>query len=65
MLNGKSLLDYTNIFSPSEYEKNEIIILKYFQQILERWLRIKSFAFKLISIENLKTLKHQIFSVNH
>ena len=65
MLNGKSLLDYTNIFSPSEYEKNEIIILKYFQQILERWWRIKSFAFKLISIENLKTLKHQIFSVNH
>ena len=31
MLNGKSLLDYTNLFSPNRYEKNDRIILKYFQ----------------------------------
>ena len=31
MLKGKSLLDYTNLFSPKEYEKNNKIILKYFQ----------------------------------
>ena len=31
MLNGKSLLDYTNLFSPNGYEKNDRIILKYFQ----------------------------------
>ena len=31
MLQGKSLLDYTNLFSPNEYEKNDTIILKYFQ----------------------------------
>ena len=31
MLKVKSLLDYTNSFSPSEYEKNDKIILKYFQ----------------------------------
>ena len=31
MLKGKSLLDYTNLFSPNEYEKNDKIILKYFQ----------------------------------
>ena len=30
MLKGKSLLDYTNLFSPNEYEKNDKIILKYF-----------------------------------
>ena len=30
MLNGKSLQDYTNLFSPYEYEKNDKIILKYF-----------------------------------
>ena len=30
MLKGKSLLDYTNLFSTNEYEKNDIIILKYF-----------------------------------
>ena len=26
MLKGKSLLDYTNLFSPNEYEKNDKII---------------------------------------
>ena len=31
MLKGKSLLDYTNLFSPNEYRKNDKIILKYFQ----------------------------------
>ena len=31
MLKGKSLLEYTNLFSPNEYKKNNKIILKYFQ----------------------------------
>ena len=31
MLKGKSFLDHTNLFSPNEYEKNDKIILKYFQ----------------------------------
>ena len=31
MLGGKSLLDYKNLFSPNNYEKNDKIILKYFQ----------------------------------
>ena len=31
MLNCKSLLEYTNSFSPNDYEKNDKIILKYFQ----------------------------------
>ena len=31
MLKGKSLLDYTNLFYPNEYEMNEQIILKYSQ----------------------------------
>ena len=33
MLKGTSLLDYTDLFSPNEYEKNDRIILKYFQQL--------------------------------
>ena len=33
MLKGKSLLDYTNLFSPNAYEKNDKIILKHFQQL--------------------------------
>ena len=28
MLKGKSLLDYTNLFSPNKYEKNDKMILK-------------------------------------
>ena len=31
MLKGKNLLDYTNVFFPNDYEKNDRIILKYFQ----------------------------------
>ena len=30
MFIGKSLLDHTNLFSPSDYEKNDKIIIKYF-----------------------------------
>ena len=30
MFNGKSLTDYTNIFSPNDFNKNDDIILKYF-----------------------------------
>ena len=31
MLKGESLIGYTNLFSPNEYEKNDKIILKNFQ----------------------------------
>ena len=31
MLKGESLLEYTNLFPPNYYEKNDKIILKYFQ----------------------------------
>ena len=31
MLQGKSFLDYKNLFSPNEYKKNDKIIQKYFQ----------------------------------
>ena len=42
MLKDKGLLDYNNLFSPNEYEKNDKIILKHFLQQLE-----KSFLNKL------------------
>ena len=31
VLKGQSLLNYTNLFSPNKYEKNDKKILKYFQ----------------------------------
>ena len=53
MLKGKSLLDYTSLFSPNDYEKNDKIIIKYFQS----WKNyIAIFA---VTIENLKKLKYQ------
>ena len=30
MFNGKSLTDYTNLFSPNDSNKNDDIIIKYF-----------------------------------
>ena len=33
MLTNKNLLAYTNLFSPNDYEKNDKIILKYFQYL--------------------------------
>ena len=30
MFNGKNLTDYTNLFSPNDFNKNDDIILKYF-----------------------------------
>ena len=31
MIAGKTLLDYTNLFSPNDYQKNDKIIFKYFK----------------------------------
>ena len=31
MLAGKAVLDYTNLFSPNDYKKNDKIICKYFK----------------------------------
>ena len=54
VLKGKSLRHYTNLFSPNDYEKNDKIILKYFQY-LKRWKNY--IALFSVSIENLKNLK--------
>ena len=32
ILAGKTLLDYTNLFSPNHYKKNENVIYKYFKE---------------------------------
>ena len=58
MLKGKSLLEYTNLFSPNEYKKNDKIILKYFQWNLNK---LKSMVMFAINIENLKKLTYHIF----
>ena len=61
MLKGKILLEYTNLFSPNDYENNDKIILKYFQQNLDKLKCIVMFA---MNIENLRKLKYQIFLKN-
>ena len=62
MLKGKSLLEYTNLFSPNEYKKNDNTILKYFQQNINKCKYIVTFA---INIENFKKLKYHIFKKKH
>ena len=54
MWKGRSLLEYTNSFSPNEYKKNDKIILTYFQENLNKLKCIIIFA---INIENLKKTK--------
>ena len=34
MFAGKTLIDYTSLFSPYDFEKNDSIILKYFK---DKW----------------------------
>ena len=59
-LKGKSLLVYTNSFSPNEYENNDKLILKYFQELKRlRWK--KSTLLFVVRTENLKTLKYHTF----
>ena len=50
MVKGKSLVDYIDLISLHEYEKQ-----------LKRWRRKISMMLFLVSIENLKTLKYQTF----
>ena len=54
MLKGKSFLDYVNLFSPNDYEKNDKLIVKYFQQ-LKRWTNY---------IENLKNVNNILVRKN-
>ena len=35
MLSWKTVLDYSNLFSPSDYKKNEKIIYNYFKEIYQ------------------------------
>ena len=39
MFKGKSLIDYTDLFSPNNFKKNDDIILKYFLNKLLKWLK--------------------------
>ena len=58
MLKCKSLLDYTNLFSRNDYEKNDKIILKYFE-LIKIW---KSYI--AVSTQNLENLKYHTFLKN-
>ena len=70
MLKGQSLLDYTNLFSSTEYEKNYKIILKL--KRLTKKIKLKKYILcylshskvrrTLVSMENLKNPKYHIFS---
>ena len=56
MLKNKSSFDYTNLFSPYDYEKNDKIILKYFSITKKVQMKnyIPLFAVGTEKLENLK-----------
>ena len=62
MLKSKNLLDYINPFFPNDYEKNEKIILKCFQQP-KRWKN--DIGLFVVSLENLRNLKYHTSRKNH
>ena len=49
MITGKALLDYTKLFSPNDYKKNEKIIYKYFKEKYG-----KSLEFRLRKIDETR-----------
>ena len=55
MFKGKSFFEYTNLFSPNDYEGNDNIQI--FSK-LKRWKNIV--VLFAVSIENLKNLKYHI-----
>ena len=56
------MLHYTTLFYPNEYKKNDKIILKYFQQDLNKLKRGKSTAMFAINVDKIKTLKYHTLS---
>ena len=38
MLAGKTLTEFTNLFSPNNFKKNDDIILNYFMRNIEKWI---------------------------
>ena len=64
ILNGKSLLEYTKLFSSNEYKKNDKIILNLSTE--SKKIKImKSIVMFPINIENPKTRKYHIFIKKH
>ena len=38
MLKGKTLTEYTNLFSPNNFTKNDDIIFNYFVSNIQKWI---------------------------
>ena len=64
MLKGKCLLEYTNLFSPNDYEKNDKIILKYFQQNIKLVKMYYNVCNKYRKLQKITT-KYHIFLKKH
>ena len=65
MLKGKILLEYKNLFSRNDYDKNDKIVRNLFLRIYFKRLGWeKSIVLNVKNIKNLKTLKYNIFAIN-
>ena len=71
----KSLVDYTNVFSPNDYGKNDKIILKYFplkiqnyfknmaEENISQYLRLKNIDETRLILEEIK--QNELMSKKH
>ena len=62
MIAGKTLLDYTNLFSPDDYQKNDRIIYKYLKvRYVKRKRKPWIFTIKIDKTRNyvLEEIKHK------
>ena len=62
MIAGKTLLDYTNLFSPDDYQKNDRIIHKYLKvRYVKRKRKPWIFTIKIDKTRNyvLEEIKHK------
>ena len=60
MLAGKTLIEFTNLFSPNNFV-NDDIILDYFMTNVQKWLN----AFQLITVLMKHLICIQIYKINN
>ena len=57
MIKGKSVIDYTNLFSPNNFKKNDDIILNYFLKNF-KMVEIKSIERNSIECNSIGSIEH-------
>ena len=52
MLAGKTLTQFTNLFSPNSFKKNDEIVLNYFMNNVEKWMSATLIIYTQILVQH-------------